>query len=112
MKKLFGFLLVVAIGVAIWVAFALWTGIYSVYTYPPGNEYPEGATFLISREEGEPTFNSPEWKPPKPEEKVAGEGQGGIKFESPIRQKKKPVQTRIIVELPYIEWAYKRSLGP
>jgi len=111
-KKILGFLVVIALGLSVWVAFALWTGIYSVYTYPPGKDYPEGVTYLVSREEGEPMFNSPEWAAPKPPERVEGEGSGGIKFDSPIRAKKKPVATRIIVELPYIDWAYQQSLKP
>ncbi len=108
MKKLFFILIVLILAVLFWFGFALWTGIYSVYSYPPSKDHPEGSTLIVSRDEGEPAFNSPEYKaPPKQEQPKSG----GIVFSTPIRSKK-PIETRIIVELPYIEWAYKKSLEP
>jgi hypothetical protein len=104
-KKLLLFVLIVAAGVGIWVAFALWTGIYSVYTYPPSKDHPKGSTLLVSRESGEPMFNSPRYvPPPKPVQKG-----GGIGF-APMPRASKPLATRTIIELPYIEWAFKKSL--
>ena len=107
-KKFFILVLIVAIGIAIWVAFALWTGIYSVYSYPPGKDYPSGRTLLVSRAQGEPTFNSPDYVEPKrpPPQQTSGIGFGTV---TPHNL---PIETRIVAELPYIEWAYKKSLPP
>ncbi len=107
-KKILFFLVVVVLAVLFWFGFALWTGLYSVYSYPPDAAHPDGVTYIVSREEGEPGFNSPSYKPPaKKEDRKTG----GIVFSTPMKSKK-PVETRIIVELPYIEWAYKKSLAP
>jgi hypothetical protein len=89
-----------------WVAFALWTGIYSVYSYPPSKQHPEGVTLLVSRDEKEPMFNSPEYVPPK--EKPAESG-GGMSFQS-MPKPKRPPESRTILKLPYVEWAYQQSL--
>ena len=108
MKKILFFLIVLILAVLFWFGFALWTGIYSIYSYPPSKDHPEGSTLIVSREEGEPSFNSPDYKaPPKHEES----SRGGIAFSGPMKSKK-ALETRIIVELPYIEWAYKKSLQP
>ena len=108
MKRLFVLILVVAIGVGLWVSFALWSGLYSVYSYPPSTKHPNGTTLLVERAEREPMFNSPDRAipPPPPKEKSVGLGfsSGSIR--------PKPVEKRTIVELPYIEWAYKKSLEP
>ena len=107
-KKLSFFIAVLALGLAIWFGFALWTGIYSVYSYPPqSTAYPDGATLIVSRDPGEPTWNSPDAPPPAPPrqpQKKRGIGFGAAP--KPTR----PLVDRTILELPYIEWAYKRSL--
>lgn len=105
-KKLFYLVLLVALGLSIWVGFALWTGIYSVYSYPPTAENPEGTTLLISRDPGEPMFNSPDAKAPA---KKKAPKNTGIGFGSPIKSKR-PIEIRTIVKLPYIKWAYEKSL--
>ena len=105
MKKLFVLLLVVVVGTCIWFAFGLWTGIYSIYSYPPSKEHPDGATLIVSRAEWEPMFNSPEYQPPKREPKP----QGTYSFER-ARVAPRPISARTIVELPYIECAYKKSI--
>lgn len=106
-KKLAILILIVAAGVGIWVAFALWSGIYSIYTFPPGKEHPEGATLLVSRDEWEPMFNSPAYKPPPRDPgKTKGVSLGSIP------KLRRPLARRTIVALPYIEWAYKKSLEP
>ena len=105
-KKLFYLILLVAFGLGIWVGFALWTGIYSIYSYPPTLENPEGTTLLISRDPGEPMFNSPDAKTPpkkKPQKNT------GIGFGTPLKSKR-PIDIRTIVTLPYIKWAYEKSL--
>jgi len=107
-KWLFILALVVAVAGIFWLAFGLWTGIYSVYSFPPSKEYPEGVTLLVSRDGGEPMFNSPQYVPPPkaPVSKDRGLGFGGLDLPS------RPVAIRTIVKLPYIEWAYKKSLEP
>ncbi len=106
-RKLLYFILFVAFAAAVWCAFALWTGLYSVYTIPPSRENPDGATLLISRDEGEPMFNSPHYTAPlkKPTE------HSGLGFQS-VQKPKRPLNQRTIVKLPYIDWAYKKSLKP
>ena len=105
MKKLLVFLLLIAAAIGFWFAFALWTGLYSVYSFPPTKAEPEGRTLIVSRDEGEPMFNSPAVRqaPPKKVEKRGIGFGGGIQI-------KRPLEARTIVELPYIEWAYDRSI--
>ena len=107
-KKLFWFITIVATGVLIWFAFAIWIGLYSVYSFPPSKEHPKGSTLIVSREEWEPMFNSPDYKPPKRDE---GE-KGGMGWSKSNNRPKRPLHLRTIVELPYVEWAYKKSLEP
>jgi hypothetical protein len=108
-KKIFYLILLSAAGVAVWFTFAIWTGYYSVYSIPPSSEDPKGRTLVVSREPGEPMFDSPNVKPAKkpqdPEQK------GGMGFGAAPKGKK-PIADRIIIRLPYIEWAYKKSLEP
>ncbi len=98
--------LVLAACLAFWVVFALWTGIYSVYSYPPSKQYPEGLTLLVSRDEGEPTFNSPDYVQPKA---AASDKSGGVSFGS-MPKGRRPLAIRTIARLPYIEWAYEKSI--
>lgn len=106
-RKTFYFLLFVVFAAGIWGAFAIWTGIYSVYTIPPSRENSDGNTLIVQREEGEPMFNSPQYTPPlrKPTER------SGLAFTS-VQKPKKPLDQRTILKLPYIDWAYKKSLEP
>jgi hypothetical protein len=108
LKRIFVLALLVCIGIAIWGAFALWTGIYSVYTYPPSKEHPDGETLIVDRDQGEPTFNSPDHKEPP---KKAEPESGGLKF-APMKKPARPLAERTIVKLPYIEWAYEQSVKP
>ena len=77
-----------------------------MYSYPPSLANPDGATLIVSREEDEPTFNSPDYVPPKENKEKE---KGGLRFGS-RKIKKQPVETRIIVKLPYLDWAYKQSI--
>lgn len=106
-RKIFYFLLFAAFVAGIWGVFAIWTGIYSVYTIPPSRENPDGNTLIVKREEGEPMFNSPHYTPPlkKPKE------HSGLAFSS-VQKAKKPLEQRTVVKFPYVEWAYKKSLEP
>lgn len=106
-KKFIYLVLIVAAGVVLWFAFAIWIRLYNIYTYPPSKEHPEGATLIIHREEWEPMFLSPDYKEP-----VRDEEKGGAGWSSSSNRLKKPIAIRTIVKLPYVEWAYKRSLQP
>jgi hypothetical protein len=105
-KKLFYLLLILAGGTLIWFVFAVWVGLYSIYSYPPSNDHPEGVTLIVSRESDEPMFNSPDYRQPK---KKAEPKKDGISF-APLPKGKRPIERRTIIELPYIEWTYKKSL--
>lgn len=107
MKKILTFLTVIGAIALFWLVFALWTGLYSVYTFPPSKTEPTGKTLIVSREPGEPIFNSPEYTPPPKPKQTSGM----IKFEAPLKAKK-PLEQRTIVTLPYIDWAYQKSLEP
>ncbi len=106
LKKLIGFLVIVLLAGVFWMAFALWTGIYSVYSVPPTHDDPDGATYIVTREEGEPIFNSPQYVPPI--KKV--EPETGIVRFSRVTAPKKPILDRTIMQLPYIAWAYDKSI--
>jgi hypothetical protein len=106
-KKIIAFLVIASAAVLFWFAFAIWTGLYSVYTVPPSPGEPDGSTLIVTRESGEPMFNSPQYKPPP--KKV--EKSGGIGFGS-MNQLRRPLDQRTLVELPYFEWAYQKSLAP
>lgn len=108
LKRLFILVVIAALAGVFWVVFAVWTGIYSVYTFPPSKTHPDGTTLIVEREQGEPMFNSPDFKapPPPPEEKKSGMG-----FTT-MKKKALPMGARTVLELPYVEWAYKKSLEP
>lgn len=107
LKKILAFLIIASLAVTFWFAFAIWTGLYSVYSVPPTPAEPDGATLIVARDQGEPMFNSPQYKaPPKKIEKS-----GGIGFGSAYAPRR-PLDQRTIVELPYFEWAYQKSLEP
>jgi hypothetical protein len=108
LKWLFILGLLVFAGTAVWTAFALWSGLYSVYSYPPGKDDPDGSTLIIKRDDDEPMYNSPDYVAPKekPREDKEGVGFGKLKFVS-----KKPIGPRTVFTLPYIEWAYEQSLN-
>jgi hypothetical protein len=105
-KKIVGFIITVLLAGVFWLVFALWTGIYSVYSVPPSHEDPDGATYIVTREEDEPVFNSPQYvappKKPEPESSM-------IRF-AKAPTVKKPILERTIFQLPYIAWAYEKSL--
>ena len=108
-RKFFIFLAVVGGGLLLWMVFGVWTGIYAIYSVPPMTvDHPDGATFLISRDPGEPMFFSPDTPPPK-KETPSGERKRGIGFGA-APAPRRPLTDRIILELPYIEWAYEKSL--
>jgi len=105
-KKLFILVVIVVFCVSLWLVFALWSGMYSVYTIPPSKERPDGATLLVTRDEFEPMFNSPHSIPPK---RKPDQNPGSIGF-SPAARARRPLWVRTIVTLPYIDWTYRKSL--
>ncbi len=106
-KKLFYLILIAATGVLLWFAFAVWIGLYSIYSFPPTKDHPKGSTLIIHRSEWEPMFNSPQYvAPPRTEQKQ------GMGWSPSSNRPKAPLNMRTIVELPYIDWAYKKSLEP
>ncbi len=109
MKTLSVIALIALVCVCLWLGFGLWTGMYSVYSIPPSKVYPDGETLLISREPREPMFNSPDYKAPdeRPDNK-----RGGINFGASKNSKKKSIKDRVVVRLPFIQWAYQKSLEP
>jgi hypothetical protein len=62
----------------------------------------------VSRDAGEPVFNSPDYKPPERKTEPRG---GSLGFGT-IQKNKRPLAMRTVATLPYIEWAYKKSLEP
>jgi hypothetical protein len=108
-RKFIAFLAVVGGAFLLWMVFGVWTGMYAIYSVPPmTTDHPDGATFLISRDPGEPMFYSPDTPPPRKEE-PSGKRRGGIGFGAAPKATR-PVADRIILELPFIEWAYEKSL--
>jgi hypothetical protein len=108
LKRLFILAFIILLAFIFWGLFAIWTGIYSVYSYPPSKDHPDGATLVVDRDQGEPMFNSPDYKEPPKKSEPQG---GGLKF-SPMKKPSRPLKERIMLALPYIEWAYQKSLEP
>ncbi len=108
MKFFSGLVLAILLVAILWVGFALWTGIYSLYSIPPSKDDVQGATLLVSREPGEPVFNSIHYRPAV---KDTPRDQKGIQFGSAAKPHK-AVSDRIILKLPFIQWAYQNSLEP
>jgi hypothetical protein len=104
-KQFLFVIIFLVLAILFWFAFGLWSGIYSVYSVPPSAGDPDGRTLIVSRDEGEPIFNSPQAKIPRP--KV--EPKGGMGFGSTPRPKR-PLDKRTVIELPFVEWAYNQSL--
>jgi len=100
--------LLTAVLTAVWIGLGLWVGYYSVYSYPPSETHPDGASLIIDRDDGEPLYNSPDYiKPPR---KKGGTGPG-IKFGTTEFRRMKPPELRTVLSLPFIEYAYMESLN-
>ena len=108
-RKFTVFLAVVGGALLLWMVFGVWTGIYAIYSVPPMTvAHPDGATIIISRDPGEPMFYSPDTPPPRKKE-PSGKPKRGIGFGAAPKATR-PVADRIVLELPFIEWAYDKSL--
>jgi|WetSurMetagenome_2_1015567.scaffolds.fasta_scaffold04459_3 hypothetical protein len=108
LKRLFAFALVILLAAVFWGVFAIWTGIYSVYSFPPSKDRPDGVTLIVSRDQGEPMFNSPDYKPAPPKLEPKS---GGLRFGA-AKKPAQPLKDRTLLTLPYVEWAYRKSLEP
>jgi len=112
--RLFKWLLILSLlagaGTSLWTSFAVWAGLYSVYSYPLSEDHPEGATLIIKREEKEPMFNSPDYIPVR-EKRRSADGKPGIGFGTVEFAKMKPLSIRTVFTLPYVDWAYRKSLN-
>ena len=105
MKKILVLLSVLVLAAVFWLVVAVWLGIYSIYSYPPSKEHVDGSTLIIQRDQGEPAFNSPDYKPPQ-----RPRPSGGVVNFGALIKPTRPVSGRVVLELPYVEWAYKKSL--
>lgn len=89
---------ILAVVVAIFVA--RFCGVYSVQ---PLGGAPEGVTAIVWRDEGEPFFNSPD--------ALCLERMGGVSLLCRAAAISRAPTDRIIVRLPYQQWAYEASTG-
>lgn len=86
--------------VGIIVLFYFFCGFYSI---PPIGALPEGRTVVVWREGGEPFFNSPD--------ALCLERMGGVSLMCRGMAMGQGPTDRIILRLPYQEWAYLNSTG-
>lgn len=82
------------------VAFYLLCGFYSIQ---PIGALPEGATAIVWRKSGEPFFNSPD--------ALCLERLGGVSLLCRGMAMGQAPLDRILLRLPYQEWAYSASTG-
>jgi hypothetical protein len=88
-------------GVAVFgVAFYVFCGFYTVQ---PIGALPEGGTAIVWRATGEPFFNSPD--------ALCLERMGGVSLLCRGMAMTQAPIDRIILRLPYQEWAYSASTG-
>jgi hypothetical protein len=88
---------------AVIVGLAIVVSQMGFYTVQPIGALPQGVTLVVWRASGEPFFNSPD--------AVCLKVQGSVSLLCRgLAMAKTPVD-RIILRLPYIEWAYLMSTG-
>lgn len=91
----------IGIGITVFaVAFYVFCGFYTVQ---PIGALPEGRTAIVLRAAGEPFFNSPD--------ALCLERMGGVSLLCRGMAMGQAPTGRIIVRLPYQEWAYSASTG-
>ena len=73
------------------------------YTVQPIGALPEGGTAIVWRASGEPFFNSPD--------ALCLERMGGVSLLCRGMAMAQAPADRIIIRLPYQEWAYNASTG-
>lgn len=80
--------------------FYFFCGFYSI---PPIGALPEGGTIVVWRDSGEPFFNSPD--------ALCLERMGSVSLMCRGIAMGQAPTDRIILRLPYMEWAYTSSTG-
>jgi hypothetical protein len=93
-------LIIVMVGAAFSVIFYVFCGLYTVQ---PIGALPDGATAIVWRESGEPFFNSAD--------ALCLERTGGVSLLCRGMAMTQAPTDRIILRLPYQEWAYTASTG-
>jgi hypothetical protein len=94
----------VAIGIALTMAIAVLFYVFcGFYTVQPIGALPDGATAVVWRESGEPFFNSAD--------ALCLERVGGVSLMCRAMAMGQAPTDRIIMRLPYQEWAYTASTG-
>lgn len=92
-----------AIGIGLAVFAAAFYTFCGLYTVQPIGALPEGGTVIVWRATGEPFFNSPD--------ALCIERMGGVSLLCRgMAMGQGPIE-RIIIRLPYQEWAYSASTG-
>lgn len=111
-RALFKLILVVAFGGLLFVGLMFWAKFWGIYSIPPSKERPDGATWVVTREEDEPLLNAPDRPVKYPteaqEEEEKPKRLKGIYEGEPLA--KKPVEKRIIAKLPYVEFLHEKAL--
>jgi len=91
---------IVAVLLAMAVCFHMFLGFYTIQ---PIGALPEGRTLIVWRAGGEPFFNSPD--------AVCLERVEGVSLMCRLVTMGQAPVDRIVVRLPYMEWAYLASTG-
>lgn len=111
-RRLFKLTLIVGSGLAILTGVFFWAGIWGIYSVPPSDENPDGATWIVSRDDREPFFNAsdrPVPPPPAVDPSPRPPTPGIVGVE--IRKKPvKPIDQRIVVRLPFIKYAHEQAV--
>lgn len=90
-------------GLGVILLFTLFYALCGVYSIQPIGAIPDGATVIVWRVSGEPFFNSPD--------ALCLERTGGVSLMCRLMATGQAPTGRIIVRLPYQEWAYSKSTG-
>lgn len=109
-KFLFKFAIVIAIGASLFAGLMFWAKFWSIYSVPPSKVNPDGATWIISRDEDDPFLDAPDRPKAKPAEEHVNEPPRlkGMYEGDPVP--KKPPEKRIIFSLPYIELVHEKAI--
>ncbi len=95
--------LTTAIGIAILVLLVFAASQVGVYTVQPIGALPEGITLVVWRSSGTPFFDSPD--------ALCLRAQDGVSLLCRAMALGYAPKDRIILRLPYMEWAYLASTG-
>lgn len=107
-KILFKVVLVCAAGVSLFTALMFGAKIWGIYSVPPTKEDRKGATLIVTRYDDEPFLNAVDRPRPPDTTEVEENPQWRMYPTGPM--KKRPVDKRTVVSLPYIEWIHKEAI--